>query len=243
MSRGVLVTGGSRGIGRAIVDHLASAGWNVAFTFRASQDARALERESTDGRGAILPIEADVRDEEAMSAAVERSVRELGGLHGLVNNAGVRRDALAYNMSTEEWGEVLETNLSAAFRVVQLVLPVMMRARGGSIVNVASLTAAHGVVGQANYAAAKGGLIAMSRVLARETARSGIRVNCVAPGLVETDMIAGLAPEARAELVRGIPMRRVLRAEEVATVVGFLLSDAASAITGQAIMVDGGASA
>lgn len=243
MPKVALVTGGSRGIGRAVVDRLASQGWNVAYTRRSKIESEGLTRDRIDAGGAILPIQADVREEKQMRAAIDRVNSEFGSLDALVNNAGVRRDALAYNMSHDEWRDVIDTNLDSVFRAVQLVLPIMMKARSGAIVNIASLSAAHGVPGQANYAAAKGGLIAMSRVLARETARSGIRVNCVAPGLVETDMIAELPKEARQDLLRGVPMRRVLSPAEVASVVAFLLSDDSSGITGQTLFVDGGASA
>lgn len=243
VARTALVTGGARGIGRAIVEHLASRGWNVVFTYRSSAGtAQQVAGVETAG-GVVVARECDVRDTAAMKVVVEETVAQFGGLDGLVNNAGVRRDALAYNMSPDEWSEVLDTNLHGSFSLTQLVLPHMMRARAGAIVNVASLTALHGVVGQANYAAAKGGLVAMTRVLARELARSGIRVNCVAPGLVETDMIADLPKEARQELLKGIPMRRVLRPGEVAAAVEFFLSDAASGITGQTLAIDGGASA
>lgn len=236
-----VVTGGARGIGRSIVERLAADGWSVAFTWVGSEDA-AKELESSSAEGRIAGHRIDVRDRDAMKAMID-AVSETGPLQLVVNNAGVRRDALAYNMSDSEWSDVIETNLSAAFTTTQLALPHMMRARGGSIVNIASLTALHGVAGQANYAAAKGGMVAMTRVLAREVARSGIRVNCVAPGLVATDMIADLPKEARQELLRGIPMRRVLDAREVASVVAFLASAEASGITGQTIAVDGGASA
>jgi len=228
----VLVTGGARGIGRAVVERLARDGWNVAFTYATSTDL-------PDG----FALQGDVRDAARNAAIVDEVIAKFGSLDALVNNAGIRRDALLYNMSDADWRDVLQTNLDGAMSMTKSALTPMMKQRRGAIVNVASLSGLHGVVGQTNYAAAKGALIAMTKSLAREVARSGIRVNCVAPGLVDTDMVATLDTEVKKEMIRAIPMRRAVKPAEVASTIAFLLGDDASAITGQVICVDGGVSA
>ncbi len=241
MPKTVLITGGARGIGRVTAMRLLADSYNVAFTYTSSKDA-AEEFVATD-RKRLRAYPGDIRDDERNRAIVEDVIAHFGALDALVNNAGIRRDALMFNMSTEQWDEVLNTNLRGAFSMTHAAIPVMLRQRHGVIVNVASVSGLRGVVGQANYSAAKGGLIAMTRSLAREVARSGVRINCVAPGLVETDMISGLDADVKRNMIHEIPMRRAIRADEVAAGIAFLISDDASGITGQVLCIDGGVSA
>lgn len=237
----ILVTGGSRGIGRALVEALVSDGRRVAFTWREREDA-ALEIERAAG-GLARSFRFDAADREAASPLVDAVEAALGPIVGLVNNVGIRRDALLAATPDADWDAVLDANLGAAFRLCRAALPRMISRRRGSIVNVSSLTALRGVAGQTAYGAAKAGLIGMTKSLAREVGRRGIRVNAVIPGLVMTDMVVGAPPEVLARLREAECLPSGTTPRDVARVIAFLLSDAAAAVTGQSVVVDAGSSA
>ena len=233
-----LVTGGSRGIGRAIAVELSEAGYGIIITYksndRAAEETLEIIR-SKGGRGE--KIRFDVADSETAAKQMDEIISRYTSIRVLVNNAGVTADGLFMMMSEEDWDIVIQTTLKGFYNVTKPVLKRMVRNKRGSIVSISSASALIGNRGQANYAAAKSGLIAASRSLASEVARLGVRVNVVAPGLIDTEMIKGAPIDKIKEI---IPMARIGRPEEVAKVVRFLCSDDASYITGQVISVNGG---
>jgi 3-oxoacyl-[acyl-carrier protein] reductase len=235
-----LVTGASRGIGAAIACALAADGWPVAVNFRAGEDAAAevVERIQSDG-GRALAVGADVTAQEELERLFEQVEQELGRVLVLVNNAGVRADDLAISLTDSDWGSVIDTNLTGAFRATRRALRGMIRERFGRVINVASVVGPRANAGQCNYAAAKAGLIGMTKTIAVEVARRGVTVNAIAPGLIDTDMTAGLD----GELLSAIPARRAGHPEEVAACVRFLASEHASYVTGGTLYVDGGLAA
>jgi 3-oxoacyl-[acyl-carrier protein] reductase len=235
----VLVTGGSRGLGRAVVEALAAAGQPVAFTW-ASQEGAAREVETATGARAFRLDLYDRARPDDLVAEVEEA---LGPVDGLVNNAGLRRESLLALTSDADWDAVLDANLGGLFRCCRAVLRGMMVRRRGSIVNVSSLSALHGVAGQGAYAASTAGILGLTRSLAREAGKRGVRVNAVVPGFVPTDLTAGLPEDAVARLRAGECLARGVRPGDVAEAVLFLLSDRAASITGQSLVIDAGASA
>ncbi|MFN8120878.1 MAG: 3-oxoacyl-[acyl-carrier-protein] reductase [Thermoleophilia bacterium] len=236
-----LVTGGSRGIGAAVCRALAQDGFDVAVGYMGGEAAAAETVAAVEalGRKAVA-IRGDVSVEEEAAALVERAEEALGPLDAVVLNAGITRDGLFMRMSSEDWHAVLETNLTGAFFVAKAALRGMLRRKAGSIVAVSSVVGIMGNAGQANYAAAKAGMIGMTKSLAREAGGRGIRVNAVAPGYIVTDMTSGLTDDQRDKVLASTPLGRLGTPEDVASAVAFLCGPGAGFITGAVLTVDGG---
>ena len=237
-----VVTGASRGIGRAIASRLASEGADLVLGARGVDGVEAagaaLAEEYPDGR--FLPVGCDVSSWDSVSELMDRTVEKFEKIDFLINNAGITRDNLVMRMKKEEWDDVLAANLTGVFNTCRLAARQMLRQRAGRIVNITSVVGLLGNAGQVNYAASKGGIISLTYSLAREMASRGVLVNAVAPGFIETDMTAAMPEAAREAVSEGIPLARIGKPEEISALVAFLCGPGASYITGEVIRVDGG---
>ncbi|MDE6017257.1 MAG: 3-oxoacyl-[acyl-carrier-protein] reductase [Muribaculaceae bacterium] len=236
-----IVTGAARGIGKALALRFAAEGANVAFTDLVIDENGKQTEDELLALGVKAKGYASNAADFAQTEEVVKKIKEdFGSIDILVNNAGITKDGLMMRMSEAQWDAVIAVNLKSAFNFIHAVLPIMMRQRNGSIINMASVVGVHGNAGQANYAASKAGLIALAKSIAQEVGSRGIRANAIAPGFIETAMTAALPDEVRADWCKKIPLRRGGQVEDIANVALFLASDMSSYVTGQVIQVDGG---
>ena len=236
-----LITGAARGIGKAIALKFASEGANIAFTdLVIDENGQATEAEIAALGVKVKGYASNAADFAQTEAVVAQVKEEFGSIDILVNNAGITKDGLMLRMTEQQWDAVIAVNLKSAFNFIHACVPVMMRQRGGSIINMASVVGVHGNAGQANYAASKAGLIALAKSVAQEIGPKGIRANAIAPGFIETAMTAALPDSVREEWKKKIPLRRGGQVEDIANVATFLASDMSSYVSGQVIQVDGG---
>lgn len=240
MEKHAIVTGASRGLGRAIALGLAKAGYDIAINYQKNADAAEETAACIREMGVrALTFQADVSDFAAAGALVDAAKQEFGSIEVLVNNAGITRDGLIARMKEQDFDDVLSVNLKSAFCLCRHVIPLMMRARYGRIINIASIAGVIGNAGQANYSASKAGLIGMTKAMAREVARRGITVNAIAPGFIETDMTKAMRPEIIESALAAVPMGKMGTPEDVASMAVYL-AEQGGYITGQTLVIDGG---
>mgnify|MGYP000853279498 FL=1 len=235
----ILVTGGSRGIGAEIVKSLAEAGAQVAFTYSSNQASAQKILETLPGQGHRI-LAMNVADEASVNNALETLMTDWKEFDGLVNNAGITKDGLLMRMKSEDFDSVINTNLKGTFYLTKAITKIMMKARKGSVVQITSVIGQTGNAGQANYAASKAGVVAFSKSVALELGSRGVRVNCVAPGFIETDMTEVLSDDVKQKIMDKIPLQRMGSSKDVADAVKFLLSDQSAYITGHTLSVNGG---
>lgn len=235
----IIVTGGSRGIGAAIVQTLADAGAHVAFTYSSKEEAAKNVLAQLKGEGHFY-VQMDVASEESITKGLESITTRWNEVDGLVNNAGITKDGLLLRMKAEDFDQVINTNLRGTFLLTKMLAKIMMKTRRGSIVNITSVIGQTGNAGQANYAASKAGTVGFSKSVALELASRNIRVNCIAPGFIATEMTHVLNDEVKAQIMEKIPLQRMGDAKDVANAVKFLLSDESTYITGHTLSINGG---
>ncbi len=241
MGKVAFITGATRGIGKAIALKFSREGYDIGLNYRTENDELAQIVSEIELNGVrCFAVQGDVSAFEDCERMAKEIVDNLGGIDCLVNNAGITKDMLLMRMKEQDFRGVIDVNLVGTFNVTKTVIPFMMKARAGRIINISSVVGVSGNAGQTNYAASKAGIIGFSKSLAKEVASRNILVNCVAPGFIQTDMTAVLKDEIKEEISKSIPLKRLGTAEDVANVVAFLASDAAGYVTGQVVNVDGG---
>src|SRR4030066_1438822 len=239
----VVISGATRGIGRAIAIELASEGANISFNFlKSDKDAREVEKEIKNFGVNVKSFQTDIKDYNAVKSWVDNTIELFGGIDIVINNAGMIKDRALALMEPDDWHEVINTNLDGTFNLTRAAIITFIKQKSGVIVNITSVSGITGMSRQTNYSASKAGIIGFPKSLAKEVASYNIRVNAVAPGFIETDMLKELKEEYKSQIMKQIPLCRFGRPEEVARVVKFLVSDEAGYITGQTIVIDGGMS-
>jgi acetoacetyl-CoA reductase len=236
----VVVTGASRGLGRAIAEEMGRGGAKVVVNYsRSKEPAEELAQQISEDGGEAIAVQGDVSDPEQAKALIDKTIERFGRIDVLVNNAGINIDRTLKRLSVEDWDKVIQVDLNSAFYTVRAALPHMMEAGGGKIINMSSFVGEAGNIGQANYSAAKAGLLGFTKTAAKELARNGITVNSICPGFIETDMVAAIPDDAKEKLLKSVPLGRFGKPDEIARAVRFLIEDG-DYITGQALDINGG---